>query len=372
MSKSTLWFMKKNKLSIVGIQGIPNNYGGFETLAEYLVTYLSNDFDITVYCSSKDLTTKLKRWNGAQLKYIPISSHSVGGIIYDSLALIHACFNSDKILFLGFGGGFVIPFLKKFKPKIILNFGGLDWKRDKWSTKTQRAIKTAEKNLVKYSAVVISDNTGIQNYIKEEYNIDAPLIAYGGDQAQNIAVTKEYQDKYPFLPGEYAFTVTRIQSDNNIEMILDAFKFSRDLPIVIVGNWSNSKYGIKTKSKYQNHDKLILLDAIYDRKVLDVLRSNCTLYIHGHSAGGTNPSLCEAMYLGLPVVAFSSGYNEFTTGNNAVYFRNTEELTAIINNKNLLNLKEIGNNVKVIAEKLYIWAKIASQYKEIIIKETIC
>jgi len=355
-------------VAIVGIQGIPNNYGGFETLAEYLVKYLSKDFDITVYCSSKDLQTRIKSWNGAKLKYIPISSHGAMGIVYDSLSLIHACFNSDKIIFLGFGGGFIIPFLKRFKSKIILNFGGLDWKRDKWSPMVQRTIKTAEKNLVKYSSVVISDNLGIQNYIKEEYNIDTPLIAYGGDQAQNLPITKEYQDKYPFLSGEYAFTVTRIQSDNNIDMILNAFELSTGLPIVMIGNWNSSEYGMKTKSKYQNNNKLILLDAIYDGNVLDVLRSNCTIYIHGHSAGGTNPSLCEAMYLGLPVIAFSSGYNEFTTNNKAIYFRNAEELISIINNKSQLNLKEIGNNLKTVAEKMYIWAKIALQYKKIILK----
>ncbi len=358
--------MRKIKLAIVGIQGIPNNYGGFETLAEYLVKYLSTDFDITVYCSSKDLQTRAKFWNGAKLRYIPFSSHGAMGIVYDSLSLIHACFNSDKILFLGFGGGFIIPFLKRFKSKIILNFGGLDWKRDKWSPKAQRAIKIAEKNLVKYSSIVISDNIGIQNYIKDEYNINTPLIAYGGDQAQNLPITEESQDKYPFLSGEYAFTVTRIQRDNNIDMILKAFELSTDLPIVMVGNWNSSEYGMTIKSKYHNN-KLILLDAIYDRNVLDILRSNCTLYIHGHSAGGTNPSLCEAMFLGLPIIAFSSGYNEFTTNNKAVYFRNAEELTSIINNKSQLDLKEIGNNMKVIAEKLYFWEKITSQYKEIIL-----
>ena len=360
--------MKKIKLSIVGIQGIPNNYGGFETLAEYLVKYLSKDFDITVYCSSKDLCTRIKSWNGAKLKYIPISSHGAMGIVYDSLALIHACFNSDKILFLGFGGGFIIQFLKRFKSKIILNFGGLDWKRDKWSPKAQRAIKLAEKNLVKYSSLVIADNIGIQNYIKEEYNIDAPLIAYGGDQAQNLPVTKEFQDKYPFLSGEYAFTVTRIQRDNNIDMILKAFESSTGLPIVMVGNWNSSEYGIKTRNIYQNNNKLILLDAIYDKNILDILRNNCTIYIHGHSAGGTNPSLCEAMYLGLPVVAFSSGYNEFTTNNKAIYFQNTEELISIINNKTQFDFKKLGNDMKKIAKEIYIWEKITLLYKEIMLK----
>jgi Glycosyltransferase len=360
--------MKKIKLAIVGIQGLPNNYGGFETLAEYLVKYLSDDFEITVYCSSKDLKTRLKSRNGAKLKYIPVSSHGAKGIIYDSLSFIHACFNSDKILFLGFGGGFVVPFLKMFKSKIILNFGGLDWKRDKWSPMAQRAIKFAEKTLMKNSTIIISDNIGIRNYIKDEYNIDAPLIAYGGNQARYLPITKEFVEKYPFLNEEYAFTVTRIQSDNNIDMILEAFESSTDLPIVMVGNWNSSDYGIQTKIRFQRKKNIILLDAIYDRDVLDVLRSNCTLYIHGHSAGGTNPSLCEAMYLGLSIIAFASGYNEYTTNWEAIYFRNKEELVSIIKNRREFNLQGIGKEMKNIAEERYIWEKIALQYKEIILK----
>ena len=356
------------KLSIVGTQGIPNSYGGFETLAEYLVSYLSEDFEITVYCSSKDKKKALKTWKDAKLKYIPISSHGTWGILYDSLSLVHACFTSDKVLFLGFGGGFIIPFLKHFKSKIILNFGGLDWQRNKWSKKAQQAIKYAEKNLIKNSSIVISDNIGIQNYIKQEYNIDAPLIAYGGDQASKRPITGYFKEQYPFLSSPYAFSVTRIQKDNNIEMILEAFSHDTSIPLIMVGNWNSSVFGKLTKHKYAAKENLILLDAIYDQSILDVLRSNCTIYIHGHSAGGTNPSLCEAMFLSLPVIAFASGYNEYTTDNKALYFNNESELHTIINQIRSLDLTEIGYQLQKVAKEKYIWAKIAQQYKEIILK----
>ena len=301
------------KLAIVGARGIPNNYGGFETLAEYLVEYLAKDFEITVFCSSKDMHTKLKEYKGAKLKYLPISSHGAMGIIYDSLSLILSVRKYDKILFLGFGGGFVIPLLKRYKNKMILNIGGLDWKRDKWSPKAKRVIKKAEALLIKYSGQIISDNIGIQDYIMNEYGRSSILIGYGGDQANNIAVSNEAITNYPFLSSKYAFIVTRIQADNNIEMLLNAFMKQDKIPLVMVGNWNNSTYGNEIKAKYINEKNLILLDAIYDRQKLDILRSNCTLYVHGHSAGGTNPSLVEAMYLGLPVFAFASGYNEYSS-----------------------------------------------------------
>lgn len=355
------------KLAIVGTQGIPNTYGGFETLAEYLVKHLSKEFEITVYCSSVDNKDRFEKCDGAQLKYIPLSSHGGVGMIYDSLSLIHAVLTHDKVLFLGFGAGYVAPLLGFFKHKIILNFGGLDWQRNKWSSNTQKIIKISERFLVRNSKVVIADNVGIQNYIKKEYDINAPLIAYGGDQAQQKEITAEAIKKYNFLKGEYAFTVTRIQSDNNIEMMLKGFSESSDLPFVVVGNWQSSEYGRKVRESYKSNSNLFLFDAIYNRNELDILRSNCKIYIHGHSAGGTNPSLAEAMYLGLPVFAFSSGYNEFTTENQAIYFCDEKELALLIKKINLLNIVEMGIKLKKIADEKYLWAEIAKEYKKLII-----
>lgn len=354
------------KLAIVGIRGLPNNYGGFETLAEYLVEYLAGDLDITVYCSSKDMPGKQHEYKGAKLQYIPVTSHGALGIIYDSISLIDAVFKNDKVLFLGFGAGFVMPFLKYFRTKIILNIGGLDWKRNKWSPRAQKVIRKAEELLVKNSGLIISDNIGIQEYFLSQYGLNSTLIAYGGDQAKRIAITEDSLNKYPFLAYEYAFSVIRIQPDNNIDMILDAFMHQDKMPLVMVGNWSNSPYGQNTKAKYSNKPNLILLDAIYDRAILDILRSNCTIYIHGHSAGGTNPSLAEAMYLSLPVFSYASGYNEHTTQNKAVYFNSAQELSQHVNNYKNFDLKKIGAELFDIADKHYRWSLISDQYKSVI------
>ncbi len=354
------------KLAIVGIRGLPNNYGGFETLAEYLVEHLSTKMNITVYCSSQDMDTKLSEYKGAKLKYIPITSHGGVGIIYDSISLLHAVMTNDKVLFLGFGAGFISPLLRPFKNKIILNFGGLDWKRNKWSPTTRKIIKKAESLLVKNCGHIISDNIDIQNYIQNEYGLSSTLIAYGGDQAMKKPITDEAIKKYPFLKHKYAFSVIRIQKDNNIDMMLDAFVNQDQLPFVMVGNWNNSPYGIETKNNYFNKKNLILLDAIYDRATLDILRSNCTIYIHGHSAGGTNPSLAEAMYLGLPTFSYASGYNENTSHNKAIYFNSSQELTNLLNKYQTFNLNKMGADLQEVAEVNYRWEIISTQYKKII------
>lgn len=355
-------------VAIIGTRGIPNNYGGFETLVEYLVEYLGQELDITVFCSSIDLNTKITEYKGAKLKYLHMTSHGAKGILYDSITLHHGLKKYDKVLCLGFGGGFVMPFLKEYRHKMILNIGGLDWKRSKWSFFAQKVIKMSESLLVKNSKEIIADNKGIVEYLKSEYNRKSTLIAYGGDQVNKIRPNPWDIAQYPFLKSPYAFIVTRIQPDNNVEMLLQAFANQNQIPFVVVGNWKNSKFGLVTFKKYKNVPNITLLDAIYEREKLDILRSNCTLYVHGHSAGGTNPSLCEAMFLGLPIIAFASGYNEHTTDNKALYFHNEQELLQILKNFTSINLQEIGKEMERIAKEKYIWKNIASQYKKIILK----
>lgn len=356
------------QLAIVGIRGLPNTYGGFETLAENLVHYLSRDLDITVYCSSKDMESRMETFDGAKLKYIPVTSHGSFGIIYDSIALVRAVLNNDKVLFLGFGGGFVVPFLWRYRSKLILNIGGLDWQRSKWSGFAQKVIKKAEALLMKNCGTLISDNVGIQQYIKSQYGRSSTLIAYGGDQALPQQILPEHIQKYPFLAKPYAFAVCRIQHDNNINMILDAFTANPVMPMVLVGNWKDSDFGIQTKNEYAAEQNLVLLDAIYDRQLLDVLRSNCAIYIHGHSAGGTNPSLAEAMFLGLPIFAYASGYNEYTTAHNALYFKDIMGLKELIVNSSAVDLKRMGESLREIAVKEYRWSAIADQYKKLILE----
>jgi glycosyltransferase involved in cell wall biosynthesis len=354
------------KIAIIGTRGIPNNYGGFETLAEHLALYLSKNIDITIYCSSKDLPSKLPEYYSAKLRYIPISSHGASGVLYDSISLLQAARKFDKLLLLGFGCGFVLPLVKKYHKKLIINIGGLDWKRSKWSHWKQRLIKYSESNLVRYAGTIVADNKLIQEYIEKEYGRESTLIEYGGDNATPRPITEELRKTYKFLGKPYAFSVARIQPDNNIDMILKAFTTQQELPIVLVGNWNSSEYGVALKKKYITNTNLILLDAIYKREILDVLRSNCTLYIHGHSAGGTNPALVEAMHLQLPIFAYASGYNEETTEHRAVYFKDESDLEQKLKERDNYNLEKMGMELKKIADRRYVWKTIVQKYKEIL------
>lgn len=358
------------KIAIVGTQGLPNKYGGFETLADYLVKYLSIKHDITVYCSSKSIGRGADEYCGAKLKYVNVADHGASGILYDSICLLDAQKqNFDAILVLGTLQYPAMPFLtKKTLNKVVSNFGGLDWQRNKWSPLAQKVIYNIVKMSVKYSKVIISDNKRIQDYIKQDFGKDSYLIAYGGDQSQHLPITQEMAEQYPFLNGKYAFEVARIQPDNNIEMLMKAFIMANDIPFVLVGNWNKSNYGIEIKKKYQGEKNLILLDAIYDKSILDVLRSNCYFYVHGHSAGGTNPSLCEAMNLGLPIMAFSNGFNQNTTFGKAMYFEDEYQLKEMILSVKDEEMNRIADDMKDLAKQYYRWEYIVSEYERVLSK----
>ena len=353
------------KIAIIGTNGIPSNYGGFETLVEYLAKFLSDTYRITVFCSLKSRNDKPRYYRGCKLVYINLNANNWQSIPYDIISLFKSYKKFDKILILGASGGIAMPLFFNYRSKFIINLGGLDWQRSKWSYFTRKLIKYSERMSIMYSSSIISDNLEIQKYLKMKYNRNSFLIEYGGDHVKHVNPQNSDYHKYGFLKSNYAFTVARIQKDNNIELLLDSFVHKSSIPIVFVGNWQNSKYGIRMKNKYNHYQNIILLDAIYNQRELNLLRSNCKIYLHGHSAGGTNPALVEAMCLSLPIFAYDCNFNRCTTANKAKYFSNSNDLLENINKTSEIELNILGNNMANYAKRLYKWEIITNKYSEV-------
>ncbi len=223
---------------------------------------------------------------------------------------------------------------------------------------------------VKYSGKMISDNVGIKEYIRQEYQRnDAEVIEYGGDQVQINRNIEPYLAAFPFLKNDYILALGRIQSDNNVEMLLEAFSKTTDT-FVYIGNWNVSKYSVALRKKYSSYSNLIMLDAIYDLNVLDIIRSNCKFYMHAHSAGGTNPSLVEAMHYNIPILCYDNEFNNNTTKHKAFYFKSEEQILQLINDlkKNPDLSSKVANDQIAIAKEFYSWKSIAAKYFNFIIQ----
>ncbi len=157
----------------------------------------------------------------------------------------------------------------------------------------------------------------------------------------------------------------RIEPENNIHIILEAFAARADLPLVVVGNWDASRYGRALKESYASSPRMRLLDPVYDLRRVNWLRCHASLYIHGHSAGGTNPSLVEAMCLGLPVFAFDCVYNRATTENRCLYWKTAAELAALLAEQESL-FPQIARDMHETGMRLYRWEHIAEQYNALL------
>lgn len=354
------------RIGIIGTNGLPAKYGGFETLADYLTQELSMEFSFIVYCPGKK-GFRPSALNNAKLKYLPFKANGAQSIIYDICSIFHAWFVCDTLLVLGTPGAFVLPLNILFRKKVIINFGGLEWKRDKWPAIARWYLKFTERIGVKFADCVVADNEVFQQYIYKQYNVNSHLIEYGGDHVTARSISSEILDKYPFLSGSYGISVSRAQPDNNINIILKAYERLPEKSIVIISNWDNFEYGRKLKEQYKGKFKnIILLDAIYDLSVLDVIRSNAELYIHSHSMCGTAPSLVEAMNLRLAVICFNASTNVATTEGKSLYFDNDDDLINIINDLSSEKLEILKADLQEIALRRYTWKIVAGKYRELL------
>jgi glycosyltransferase involved in cell wall biosynthesis len=352
------------RVAVIGIQGVPAKYGGFESLVENIIgEHCSDDVEYTVFCSAKDYTTRLKEYKGVRLRYIPLF-HANGwqSTLYDICSML-ACVGRgySTALVLGTSGCLFTPVFRwLFRGKLVVNIDGLEHRRQKWGKWQRRFLKASEAAAVRVADILIADNRGIQQYVTDTYGKPSALIAYGGDQTQRTVTPERQQEilqRYGLEAGTYGVTVCRIEPENNCHVVLEAFAQAGH-PLVFVGNWAVNEYGRRLKERYAGQKGMTLLESVYDLDVLYTLRANARCYVHGHSAGGTNPSLVEAMFFGKPILAFRVVYNIETTLGEAAYFATVGKLVELLSGP----LPD-GARMREIAQERYTWARIAKQYE---------
>ena len=367
---------KKLKVAIVGTNGVPAAYGGYETLADNLVKQLGEVVDITVYCSKTQKQKhyiESKEYNHAKLRYSCFKANGIQSMLYDTFTLIRSSVKDDVIVYLGPGAGFIVPVLRFFgcKKNIIVNHGGLnEWEREKMSSFERKVAKWGHKSAAHHSTYNIADNNLYRESLKQNFGTDSIVIRYGGDHAKKVEYTSELLEKYPFLDKDYAVSVSRAQVDNNLHVVLEAYSKMPERLLVLVSNWQVSEYGKDLREKYYNkYPNIIVLDAIYNPIEINAIRSNAQFYIHSHSRCGTAPSLCEAMSLGLAIIAFDVPVNHETTREKALFFNDVNSLVEAVKHVTPEQVKELSDASKQTAEEEFKWSHIAGQYFQCIKNE---
>lgn len=362
--------MRTPHWSILGTVGVPGRYGGFETLAENLARYhQAHEWEarLTVYCSARDVETQPRRFLSAELCHIGLKANGPQSVAYDMISLLDALRRrTDVVLLLGVSGALALPLVRLFsRARIVTNIDGLEWQRAKWRGLARLILRWSERAAVRWSHAVIADNPRIADHVRERYGRTCHVIAYGGDHALEAApVAKPGLG----LPERYALVLCRIEPENNVGMILEAFASRPGRDLVVVGNWDQSAHGRALRAEYGAQPHIHLVDPVYEPGHLRWIRDGAEIYIHGHSAGGTNPVLVEMMHFGIPVLAFDCTFNRITTEGKAIYFHSAKTLASSVTALEATNAAKIGGQMSEIATRRYTWAQIGRAYFDLMRK----
>ena len=392
---------------IIGAKSI-GQYGGYETFVDKLTEYHQNEPSIKYHVAckangdgfmdeSKLINVTNIRQNGKYREFTYHNAHifkvpvpnigSAVAVYYDLAALkfsIDYCFDNDirepvfYILTSRIG-----PFIGWIKRRITalggvlyLNPDGHEWKRDKWSAPVRRYWKLSEKLMVKHSDLIICDSINIEKYIREEYSYFNPktvYLSYGAEviepsQSGDYPEFSKWMNRFGLKPGEYYLAVGRFVPENNYEAMLREFMMCRSSRKFVVVSNSNEKFykELECRLHFQNDKRIVFAGTVYDQNLLRLIRENAYAYVHGHSVGGTNPSLLEALSSTRINLLYDVGFNKEVGRDAAFYWKSYKgDLSHLIDRVDQLQDKEI----EVLAEKArdrineaYNWSYIANQY----------
>jgi glycosyltransferase involved in cell wall biosynthesis len=357
-------------IAILGCRGIPAKFGGFETFAEQLsIRLVKKGIQVTVFCEKGQTYTR-STFNGVKLKYIKTPMIiGLRSIWFDFASIIKSVCKYDLILMLGYHSAFSYFIPKLLRKHFWINMDGLEWNRDKWSHIATMYLKIMEFLAKKWSSKLVADSDQITDYLlkKGVHANKIITIPYGADLVTHHP-TKKYINSLGLEGNDYYLVVCRLEPENHILEIIEGFlKCTSKRRLIIVGDSEARTAYVRKLKKYEGN-MVRFVGTVYDKKNLESLRFYCFAYLHGHSVGGTNPSLLEAMASGNFVIAHDNPFNREVTNNKAWYFNDADTFTDRIHT---LETKGYPEKVKYyfnyLIEKKYNWDVIAeSYYKEIV------
>jgi glycosyltransferase involved in cell wall biosynthesis len=361
---------RQPKVAILGTRGYPSYYGGFETALRSIVPHLANKgWQVTVYGRKNHVQIQdsdpQNNVNSVITRGIDLKTLST--LSYGLTATLHIIRKRpDVVLIMNVANGYFLPLLKIFHIKTVLNVDGLEWQRDKWNGLGKNIFRVGAFLSAKYSDELIADSEEIAKIWKKDFNRDLIYIPYGATKFFNLTPPTD------FPHGGYILFVARLVPENSITQFLEAAIRLPQMRFVIVGRESKPGDIEKrlTNSLIQNTN-ITWLQHVSDQEYLASLWRHSGIYFHGHTVGGTNPALVQAMSLSAPILAVDTPFNREVLGNSGRFTgTSTDEIV-----QNILNFSktEIHHYVKIITERAntrYTWDRVCEDYHQILLDLT--
>lgn len=355
------------RVAILGTRGIPARYGGFETFAEELaVRLVEQGVEVTVYCEAEQ-TDQPESCHGVKLVYIPSTACGpLTTILFDLRCLWHARKSFDLVYMLGYGAAPFCLIPRLYGTQVWLNVDGIEWARAKWSGLAKAYFKMMEWFSCWVPHRVIADAEGIKTHLEARHRLRVPcsVIPYGAPlvtDPPDVNLLSEFD----LLADGYHLVVARLEPENNIKEIIEGFVANgNDSPLIIVGNYNLDTPYTKQILSLSN-DKVHFVGGVYDKQKLQALRYYSTAYFHGHSVGGTNPSLLEALGCGNIVIAHDNVYNREVCGAGGFYFSSPHEIPGLMAEVSALESagrRELKTVMQNRIRERYNWDQIAAEY----------
>ncbi|AEE47159.1 DUF1972 domain-containing protein [Cellulomonas fimi] len=319
------------RIALIGTRGVPARYGGFETCVEEVGGRLADrGHDVLVYCRTPEAADRVPAYRGMRLVHLPaLRRRSLETLSHTALSVGHQlAHRHDAAIVFNAANAVFLPALRAARVPVATHVDGLEWQRAKWGGAGRRYYRTAEALAVRWSDALVADAAGIADYYTREFGAPTEQIAYGAPLLDDLGTDKLATLELP--SRGYHLVVARFEPENHVELVVEGYRRSRaTLPLVVVGS---APYADEyTRRVHAAADgRVRMLGGVWDQELLDQLYGHALTYLHGHSVGGTNPSLLRAIGAGAPTVAYDVGFNREVLRDAGRWFRTPDDVARLV------------------------------------------
>lgn len=363
------------RIGMLGLYGMPMpelHFTGFETaFGEIAPRLVEKGHQVTIYCRKAHFPPHLRRpeWQGVRLVYVPSpGGKNFSGILSTFLAALHALVlgRYQLFFFVNVGMGHHAALCRLFGRKVVMNVDGLDWKRAKWGPLARAYFLSAAHSAIRFCNRLITDAEAMRKFYIDEFNKETSMIAYGAyvESSTNPSLVSQFGVE----PDGYYLIASRLIPENHADLIVEGFLASGSKKKLVIAGGANYDSPFHKRLRDLATDAVVFTGHIHDQEVIKELHCNCFAYLHGHSVGGTNPSLLKAMGYGNCIAALDTVFNREVLSATGLFFsRDPADLAGIIQRLEssadiVASMRKRGPE-RIIAE--YTWPKIADQYDEL-------